>query len=661
MNVAAGTAACLILLAWCARAEALQDLSKWKLGDDKTPAAFEERLRNTPLDKRGPIEDELIKVVGSSSSTPESRRFACRILQRIGTKKCVPVLGGLLVDKELSHYARLALERMKDCPEAGQALQDALGKASDPLKVGIIASLGRRCEKGAIPALKGLTGSSDAKVASTAFLALGKMRCETSLGILKGAKASGPVESARLDALLTCVEAFDGKQAAEVYDTIYTSVKTEAHRAGALVGLVRTDEKKATAIILDLMGGKDSYLRDVAIGCIANVKSVELTKAVAATLKDLTPEGRASTIGVLGARGDSAAVDSIAACLGDSNGDVREAAIMAVAALGNGSHVPLLLKCVNNDATRDKALAGLSMMDAKDIDDAIIAKLNDKELSAAAIKAVAKRKCAKAVPELLKLAKTGTGSVQTEAWNALGATASAPYMDALMTAMLDIKDEKLKTVAADAVKYICGHAADKQQCFEVVAKHYGKADEAAKELILELASVAGGEKALELVRSALKSGNKKLYDRAVRSLCSWVDTQATRDLMEVARSAPDEKTRIVALRGFMTVAEREGNERNRAKSYSEIRGLIKRADEKRLLISKLRGTRDVASVKMLSDYVSDAEVSKEASMAAIDLTKAMTKRGPKNELKALMDKVLATCKDKGVQKRAADARKKLGK
>ena len=105
-------AGCFALHVRSARAEVWQDLAKWKLGDKPCVAEEAEKLiKGTPLDQRGDIENALIRIVGSADATPESRRFSCRMLQRIGTDKCVPVLARLLTDEKLSHYARLALQR----------------------------------------------------------------------------------------------------------------------------------------------------------------------------------------------------------------------------------------------------------------------------------------------------------------------------------------------------------------------------------------------------------------------------------------------------------------------------------------------------------------------------------------------------------------------
>ncbi|MHC4202573.1 MAG: hypothetical protein ACYSU0_21485, partial [Planctomycetota bacterium] len=229
-----------------------------------------------------------------------------------------------------------------------------------------------------------------------------------------------------------------------------------------------------------------------------------------------------------------------------------------------------------------------------------------------------------------------------------------------MAAAIAIGDPGLKSKATKAVEYFCSRAQDKQACFEAAAGHYDRADEATKIFILTLASTTGGTKALELTRSALKSGTRRLRDRAVQSLVRWPDWRAAAVLMDLARSAPEEKTRILAVRGYISVAERERNERKRVKMYQDVRELVKRADEKKLLVSKLGNVREASAVPILSAYLDDGEVKNEAAMAAVNLVNRI-RRGRKPELRALMQKVIDTTTNKGVANRAKGALKKLGR
>ena len=76
----------------------------------------------------------------------------CRKLTIVGTAASVPALAGLLGDKDHSHMARYALERIP-APEAGQALREALARLSGNLKIGVISSLGLRRDAAAVSAL----------------------------------------------------------------------------------------------------------------------------------------------------------------------------------------------------------------------------------------------------------------------------------------------------------------------------------------------------------------------------------------------------------------------------------------------------------------------------------------------------------------------------
>lgn len=654
-------AGCFALQARTARADIWQDLARWKLGDKKcVPEEVEKLIKATAVDRRGNIEDALVRIVGSAGATIEARRFSCGMLQRIGTDECVPALARLLTDEKLSHSARLALERMTDSADAGSALRDALGRAPDALKPGIIGSIAERRDSGAISHLARLAADTNADVAAAALNALGRIGGERSLRYLDRARVGAGAKSARLNALLLCAENLEARQASEVYRAIYREERSDTHRAAALVGLARTDPREAASTIVDLIKGEPSYLRRAALGCVVMSKSAALSRSLAAALSALPPDGRAELIGALAGRGDASALESITRYLSSDNPKVREAAVLAVAALGDASHVRLLLKQASAGKIGSVAVTGLAGMTGDYVDDALIEALRDEGLAIGAMKVLGQRECRKAAAELLRLARTGSPEVRSEAWGALASAASEGDMDAMMEAAIGIDDKGLRSKATKAVEHFCSRAQDKQACFEAAARHYDRADEATKMFVLSLASLTGGTKALELTRSALKSGNKRLYDRAVRSLGGWPDGRAVADLMDLARNAPEEKTRILAVRGYITVADRERNDRKKIKMYQDVRGLVKRAEEKKLIVSKLGNVRDAGAIAMLSAYMDDPQVKNEAAMAAVNLA-GKIRRGSRPELRALMKKVMASTTNRGVINKAKGALKKLGR
>jgi HEAT repeat protein len=459
---------------------------------------------------------------------------------------------------------------------------------------------------------------------------------------------------------LFCAEGLDEGQAAEIYRSIYQDEKSDTHRAAALAGLARTDPREAASIIVDLLKGEPSRLRRAALGCVVMSKGAALSRALAGGLATLPPEGRAALIGALAARGDASALAGISRHLGSENPEVRKAATLAVAALGDATHVRTLLRQAGAGKAGEVAMTGLAGMTAAGVDDALIEALRDETLAITAMKVLGKRACRKAAGELLRLAKTGSAEVRSEAWGALASAASESDMDAMMAAAIAIDDAGLKSKATKSVEHFCSRAQDKQACFEAAARHYDRADETTKIFILTLASVTGGTKALELTKSALKSGNRQLRDRALQSLVRWPDWRAAAVLMDLARSAPEEKTRILAVKGYISVADRERNERKRVKMYQDVRELVKRAEEKRLLVSKLGNVKDPRAIPILSAYLDDGEVKNEAAMAAVKIA-GKIRRGSRRELRALMEKVIASTTDKGLVNKAKGALKRLGR
>jgi hypothetical protein len=95
-----------------------------------------------------------------SDATIAGKDYICRQLSLIGSPASVPVLAGMLDSAETVEMARYALERIPG-DAALEALRNALPKAPDKAKPGIVNTLGLRRDARAVPAIAKLTGSSD--------------------------------------------------------------------------------------------------------------------------------------------------------------------------------------------------------------------------------------------------------------------------------------------------------------------------------------------------------------------------------------------------------------------------------------------------------------------------------------------------------------------
>jgi HEAT repeat protein len=155
---------------------------------------------------RKALEVRLAAVLKSEVSR-DAKDVVCRALRIMGTAESVPALAALLTDKDLSHMARYALERIQ-APEAGAALRDALPKVNGALKAGVAGSLGARADAAAAPALIGLLGDADATIVVAAATALGSIGTPEAATALTAAakKAPAAAKPAVIDGALRAAE-----------------------------------------------------------------------------------------------------------------------------------------------------------------------------------------------------------------------------------------------------------------------------------------------------------------------------------------------------------------------------------------------------------------------------------------------------------------------
>lgn len=186
--------------------EAFTALARFERGDD--PAVvhpIEQAVREVHGNPsaRTALERRLTACLTPAYSAA-ARMFVCRELAVIGSAASVPALAPLLLDQDLSHMARYALERIPG-PEADTALREALGKASGTLLVGIIHSIAVRRDARSVPQLASILGGQAAAAAAKALGEIGTADAARALAAFRG-KADGSLRLAVADAMLVSAE-----------------------------------------------------------------------------------------------------------------------------------------------------------------------------------------------------------------------------------------------------------------------------------------------------------------------------------------------------------------------------------------------------------------------------------------------------------------------
>jgi len=629
-----------------------EDLAGYQYGDDPNPCEQAEKvLQDTPIDGYGPIEKKLIALVASKNATQAGKGIACRFLQQVGTGKSIPAVAGLLSDEILSDYARLVLERLKS-DKADKAMRDALAKAPDKAKVGILGSLAARRDADVVSPAAKLVRSPNQAVARAAIQTLGKIGGKEAANHLLLMNPAQELASVRMQAMVACAGSLSGKKAVALCEKVLAGPCASC-RTAALKVLTNADAAKASSLIASGVRSNDIKLRRGALSVVAETKGESLTADMLKLMNKLPADRKAGLIVALGARGDKMAVNSIMASIRSEQAVVRDAAIKAVSKLGGAGVVNILLGTADSPELRAGVAKAIAGMEGDGINRVLVASLRNRDIRKAAIEACVARGCTEAAPDLLKLVADNDPDVRKVAWEGLGALAGDDDMSSVMAIVVKTKDAKDISYAEGAVRKVFARAENRSECFKAIADHYGQATEGIKGVILDLGAGAGDSNALRLERSALGSPNKQLYARALRALAKWPNKSAASDLLKQAQNASEEVDRIVALRGYIRIAGTEKlglSATDRLGMLITAMRLAKRNEEKKQIVSGLQYAVSLESLDMVRRYIDDPAFQAEAQTSAVNLIEKLRKRHP-GEVKAMAEK-LAKSKNKNIAKKA---------
>ena len=636
-------------------ADEFDDLATYKYcgteGDSSGGIAYEafEKLRKLKADEKPAVEQKLIAVISNKDATQDGKAWACRFLQIIGTEASVPALSGLLQDEILSTYARLSLERMTGSKVAAKALRDALGNAPAKTKIGIVSSLGMIRDTEAVQDIESLAKMAEGDLAKAALMALGKIADGKSADALLKMDVKDATKQAHWDALIECAARTGGETAVSIYEKALAS-DSQQHRSAALMGMCNVDSGKGADLVASSLKGEDKALISAALTALATVKDEKFTSKAVSVLNDVSPAIQAKVITVLGVRGDKTALKDVVALLKSEDKAVKEAAVMSAALLGDAGVVKILLA---TDGVDEKVLGkAIEKMSDPTVDAAIVSALGDAKARSLAVSTIISRNVSAAVPELLKLTKNDDWNVRKTAWNALGVLTGEDKFGDLVAAVRDVKHDYDITYGAIAVRRSFGGINNKAKAFSELISAYDRGGHKLKIAVLEMGSTAASSEALQLEIKGLNSGNADLAKAAVKAMSAWQNPDPADELLNVAKTSKDEVLQILALRGYISMAQPWGakmNDDQRMEILNNAHGIAKRADEKKRIISGLRSVRNDASLKILIGYLNDAEVKRDAEHTASDILRHMKKATPEGEKVAAL---LAKSEDKRTRENA---------
>ncbi len=575
-------------------------------------------------------QSDLIAVLQSDAPKGE-KAITCKRLAIYGTEQSVPVLAPLLADKELSSWARIALEAIPG-PAADAALRDALGKLQGRLLIGVINSIGVRRDVHAVNTLVQKLDDANGGVASAAAVALGHIGGEQAAKALAQSLADAPadVRSAVAEGCILCAEWFLAHdrtaEAIKLYDTVRQADVPDQRHLEAIRGAILARQSAGVPLLIEQLRSEDRKRLGIGLRTARELPGRDVTEALAVELAHLSPDRRPMLLLALADRNDSAVLPTVEKAAQGGPKNLRITAINILIRLGDVSCVPVLLEAATEeDAMLEQAATEtLVRLPGKDVDADLLARLPQArgKLQQVLIELAGQRQISEALPAVVSSLHDIDAETRGMAVQTISIIGQDPQIDDLVKLLQETNNSGERAGINKALLAISGRCGVK--CIPHLRPLTQSRDSELHMIGLHALAIIGGPDALAAVKSAIERAETPVQDEAVRILSTWPnnwpeDSEAGQALLLLVKSAEKMSHQVLGLRGYLQYIrgnKKLSNEQKVAK-VKDVRSHIKRPEEERQAIAVLAEAPIASALELLSTLAEDPAVAEEAYSAMV--------------------------------------------
>jgi len=642
-------------------------LAGYDYGQSRLPLTqLNEYVRSAHISEGGLVRTEQRLVAFLQTGAPlAAQQFVCRQLSIIGTEASAPALSGMLADGATSDMARYALERIPGAA-VDKVLREALPRTSGNVQAGTITSLGERGDAGSVGALADLISDSNPTVAAAAVAALGRIGGPAAAQTLKVAldRTSGSLRTLALDAYLKCADglaaAGDRTGARAIYQSLYAVDEPGPIRGAALRGLVLTAPSDGVALILTALRAGDATLQPVAIGLLDEIDAGEDVSALVTELPRLPSSGQVQLLAALARRGDKAHQGAALQGIKSEDAAVREAALAALAALGDAEVVGLLAQRAALSEGREQAAARTSLYRVRgpQVDDVIIGGLAgaSPEVQVELIQALDRRRIDGAVKVLVSAAQDGDSRVRVAALRALKGSGTPRDLSSLLALLAEAQDQAERDEARQTVVVVSRKIVREDRRANAVLKALKKADQLPVRLsLLQALGEIEDAQALPTLEKALSDPEAEVVSAAIRALSAWPTAAPLERLLTVARSSSHEVHQILALRGVvrLTGLASDRPEEKTLALYGEALSLAANDNERKVVLAGIGGHATLGALEMALGHMAEPSLQQEAEAAVLRIAEEVVEENPE-AVRAALQRVLQSTANENTRSQAQE-------
>jgi len=574
-------------------------------------------------------EEQLIAILSASNDAAKQTE-ACRQLIFVGTPASVSALAGVLGVDPVGQAALNTLERLP-FSEAADALRAALPKAPAPLQIGLIASLAARRDVASVPSLIPLLGASNPAVASAAARGLGAIGDPRAIAALEAA-ASGSEASARpelqrallagAEALLTAGQRAD---AARLFGVLFASASLELLRTAAWCGQVRADEARRGELLLAAFLGADATLQREALLLLRQLPDRRAIEAILARWDELSVLQRMAVLDAQVSLGPEGAA-TMRRALADADPGVRLTALQASAVVGGDADVAALIAIAAQGEARERDAARFSLASLKGpaVGAALLGEFERAPVprKVEVLRALGERGDAETAAFLLLHSRHPDERVANAAYRSLLRLLDPATLTPLLERAFTATSEHERRTLLRVLTVLCEHAPDSGQASRKVLDALRRLPAVERSFWLGLLPALGTPAALDEAIAQAQSADPTVARGAVLALSRWKTAAPASALLDLARGGTE--VGALALKGALSLSEREPSVSNRLLLLELIAGLAHTQEDRRLLLEQVRRVNLPGAARLAATYLAEPELAELAAAAVSEIAASLT-------------------------------------
>lgn len=421
--------------------------------------------------------------------------------------------------------------------------------------------------------------------------------------------------------------------------------------------------REAFDLAVELVRGSDPDMQAVALeqlrdGLAGDAYTVALAEQV---LPTLAPDGQVRLLAALAGRGDAAAVPGITSLTGSDDPAVAAAALRALAPLGAGEQVPLLVKgLAGGEPMRRAAREALVAIQGADVSSQLLATAGSGAAPVASraevFEILAERRDRSAVPLLLQATVADDAVLRGAALRALARLAGPAEVGGLVAGFLAAAEGSERSDAERAILAVCVQGPDAKPAAAALTAAYRGVDPASQEKLLPLLARVGGPDVRAIVDSLAANPDAARRKLGLTALARWPDATVADRLLDLLAQTSDAAERRLLLDGLIRIAPLPDNGLDDAQKLALVAKtmpLCTSDDDRRRLIERTCAVRSVETLRFVVPFLDQPALAESAAKGVVELAHHRSLRDAhKAEFTAALDRVLAVAQDPVTRDRA---------